>query len=65
MILPRERCSTSCLAFEAEEPRHLNTTEYDAYIVNDSTIRCFSPTTRSDSDKGWTLRFAEAIELAH
>ncbi|WP_279122332.1 DUF2027 domain-containing protein [Muribaculum intestinale] len=51
------------LAFEAEEPRHLNTTEYDAYIVNDSNYTLFlTYLTRSDSDKGWTLRFAEAIE---
>lgn len=51
------------LAFEAEEPRHLNTTEYDAYIVNDSNYTLFlTYLTRSDSDKGWTLRFAEVIE---
>ena len=51
------------LAFEAEEPRHLNTTEYDAYVVNDSNYTLFlTYLTRSDSDKGWTLRFAEVIE---
>jgi hypothetical protein len=51
------------LAFEAEEPKHLNTTEYDAYIVNDSNYMLFvTYLTRADSDKGWTLRFAEPVE---
>lgn len=51
------------LAFEADEPKHLNTTEYDAYIVNDSNYTLFlTYLTRADSDKGWTLRFAEPVE---
>lgn len=51
------------LAFEAEEPKHLNTTEYDAYVVNDSNYTLFlTYLTRADSDNGWTLRFAEPIE---
>jgi hypothetical protein len=51
------------LAFEAEEPKHLNTTEYDAYIVNDSNYTLFvTYLTRADSDKGWTLQFAEPVE---
>lgn len=51
------------LAFEAEHPKSLSTTEYDAYIVNDSNYTLFlTYLTRADSDKGWTLRFAEPIE---
>lgn len=51
------------LAFEAEEPKHLNTTEYDAYIVNDSNYTLFlTYLTRADGDEGWTLRFAEPVE---
>ena len=53
MILPEGEMLNIVLAFEAEEPRHLNTTEYDAYIVNDSNYTLFlTYLTRSDSDKG-------------
>ncbi len=50
------------LAYEPEEIKHLNTTEYDAYLVNDSNYYLyFTYLVRSDLHD-WTTRFAGIVE---
>lgn len=50
------------LAYEAEEIKHLNTTEYDAYLVNDSNyFLYFTYLTRADG-RGWVTRYADIVE---
>lgn len=50
------------LAYEAEEIKHLNTTEYDAYLVNDSNyFLYFTYITRADG-RGWVTRYADIAE---
>ncbi len=51
------------LGYEPSEIKHLNTTTYDAYLVNDSNYYlyyCYM--TRADGDNGWTLRHAGIVE---
>lgn len=51
------------LAFEPEHPKQLTTTDFDAYIVNDSNYALYVVyLTRADGDREWTLRFAEPVE---
>lgn len=50
------------LAYEPAEIKHLNTTTYDAYLVNDSNYYLyFTYLTRADGD-GWVTRHAGIIE---
>lgn len=50
------------LAYEPEEIKHLTTTEYDAYLVNDSNYALYlTYLTRADGE-GWVTRFAGMIE---
>ena len=50
------------LAYEPEEIKHLSTTEYDAYLVNDSNYYLyFTYLTRSDGHD-WVTRFAGIVE---
>lgn len=51
------------LAYEPRELKHLNTTTYDAYLVNDSNYYLyFSYMTRSDSDSEWVTRYHDIVE---
>ncbi len=51
------------LAYEAEEIKHLNTTAYNAYIVNDSNYYLyFSYMARGNDDGEWHTRFAGIVE---
>lgn len=51
------------LAYEAIELKHLTTTTYEAYLVNDSNYYLyFTYLTRGDNDKGWKARYAGIIE---
>lgn len=50
------------LAYEPEEIKHINTTEYDAYLVNDSNYYLyFTYLVRSDGHD-WVARFAGIVE---
>lgn len=50
------------LAYEPEEIKHLNTTTYDAYLVNDSNYYLyFTYLTRADGS-GWVTRYAGIVE---
>lgn len=51
------------LAYEPAEIKHLNTTSYDAYLVNDSNYYLyFTYLTRADGSKGWVTRYAGIVE---
>lgn len=51
------------LAYEPRELKHLNTTEFDAYLVNDSNYYLyFTYLTRSDAASGWITRYAGIVE---
>lgn len=51
------------LAYEADEPKHLNTTAFTAYLVNDSNYALMlTYLTRSDMGNGWVTRFSGIIE---
>lgn len=51
------------LAYMPREIKHLNTTTYEAYLVNDSNYYLyFTYLSRADGDKGWTARFAGIVE---
>lgn len=51
------------LAYEAVELKHLNTTTFEAYLVNDSNYYLyFTYLSRADDEKGWTCRHAGLIE---
>ncbi len=51
------------LAFAAMELKHLTTTSYEAYLVNDSNyFLYFTYLSRADSEEGWTTRYAGLIE---
>ncbi len=51
------------LAYEAIELKHLTTTAYEAYLVNDSNYYLyFTYLTRGDNDNGWRARYAGIIE---
>jgi len=51
------------IGYEPAEIKHLNTTTFDTYIVNDSNYYMyFSYMTRNDSDTGWYTRYAGIVE---
>lgn len=51
------------LAYEPAEIKHLNTTTFDTYLVNDSNYYLyFIYMTRADEDNGWTTRYAGVVE---
>lgn len=51
------------LAYAAMEIKHLNTTSFEAYLVNDSNyFLYFTYLSRADGDQGWSTRFAGLVE---
>lgn len=51
------------LGYEPQELKHLNTTAFDTYLVNDSNYYMyFCYMTRDDNDSGWTTRYAGIVE---
>ncbi|MDE7119498.1 MAG: DUF2027 domain-containing protein, partial [Muribaculaceae bacterium] len=51
------------LAYVPVEPKHLNTTAFEAYLVNDSNYYLyFTYLSRADDEQGWTTRYAGMIE---
>lgn len=51
------------LGFQPVEIKHLTTTTYEAYLVNDSNYYLyFTFLSRADGDSGWTTRFAGIVE---
>ncbi len=51
------------IGYEPRELKHLNTTAWDAYLINDSNYYLyFTYLTRSDTDRGWTTRYAGVVE---
>lgn len=51
------------LAYLAMEPKHLNTTAFEAYLVNDSNyFLYFTYMSRADGEEGWITRFAGLVE---
>ncbi|MBD5213490.1 MAG: DUF2027 domain-containing protein [Bacteroidales bacterium] len=51
------------LGYEPTDLKHLSTSDFDAYIVNDSNYYLyFTYMTRSDSDDGWNTRYAGIVE---
>ena len=51
------------LAYEPREIKHLNTSTYDAYLVNDSNYYLyFVYMTKSDGDSEWITRYHDVVE---
>lgn len=51
------------LAYEPKDLKHLSTTTFDTYLVNDSNYYLyFSYLTRNDEEKEWTARYAGIVE---
>lgn len=51
------------LAYEPADIKHLNTTTFDVYLVNDSNYYLyFTYLTRADEAAGWTTRYAGVVE---
>jgi len=51
------------LGFQPVEIKHLTTTTYEVYLVNDSNYYLyFTYLSRADGDAGWTTRFAGIVE---
>ncbi|MCM1137264.1 MAG: DUF2027 domain-containing protein [Duncaniella sp.] len=51
------------LAYEPAEIKHLNTTTFDTYLINDSNYYLyFTYMTRADGDNGWITRYAGVVE---
>ncbi len=51
------------LAYEPAEIKHLNTTTFDVYLVNDSNYYLyFTYLARANEDNGWTTRYAGVVE---
>ena len=51
------------LAYAAMEIKHLSTTSYEAYLVNDSNyFLYFTSLSRADDEEGWTTRYAGIVE---
>ncbi|TFU92220.1 DUF2027 domain-containing protein [Barnesiella sp. WM24] len=50
------------LAYEPEEIKHLNTTEYDAYLVNDSNYYLYFTYLVKSNLHDWVTRFAGIVE---
>lgn len=51
------------LAFEPSDIKHLNTSTFDTYLVNDSNYYLyFTYMSRADESAGWTTRYAGVVE---
>ena len=51
------------LAYQAIELKHLSTTNFEAYLVNDSNyFLYFTYLSRADDAEGWTTRYAGLVE---
>lgn len=51
------------LGYEAIELKHLSTTAFEAYLVNDSNYYLyFTYLSRADDEDGWTTRYAGLVE---
>ncbi len=51
------------LAYAAMEIKHLTTTAFEAYLVNDSNyFLCVTYLSRTDDAEGWTTRYAGLVE---
>ncbi len=51
------------LAYEPSEIKHLNTTTYNTYLVNDSNYYLyFTYMTKSDNDSEWVMRYHDMVE---
>lgn len=51
------------LAYEPREIKHINTTTFDAYLVNDSNYYLyFTYMTKSDGDAEWVVRYHDIVE---
>ena len=51
------------LAYEPADPKHLSTSTFDTYLVNDSNYYLyFTYSSRADEDAGWTVRYAGVVE---
>lgn len=51
------------LAYEPADIKHLNSTTFDVYLVNDSNYYLyFTYLTRADESAGWTTRYAGIVE---
>ena len=51
------------LAYEPTDIKHLNTSTFDTYLVNDSNYYLyFTYLTRADGAEGWTTRYAGVVE---
>lgn len=51
------------LGYEAVELKHLSTTTFEAYLVNDSNYYLyFTYLSRADDEEGWTCRYAGIVE---
>ena len=51
------------LAYLPVELKHLNTTQFEAYLVNDSNyFLYFTYLSRADDEQGWTTRYAGIVE---
>lgn len=51
------------LGFEPIEPKHITTTDFEAYLINDSNYYLyFTFLSRADDEEGWTTRFAGVAE---
>ena len=51
------------LAYEPADIKHLNSTTFDVYLVNDSNYYLyFTYLTRADESTGWTTRYAGIVE---
>ena len=51
------------LAYEPNDIKHLNTSTFDTYLVNDSNYYLyFTYLSRSDEANGWTTRYAGVVE---
>lgn len=51
------------LAYQAIELKHLSTTDFEAYLVNDSNYYLyFTYLSRADDADGWTTRYAGLVE---
>lgn len=51
------------LGYQPVEIKHLNTTTFDTYLVNDSNYYLyFTYLSRADDEEGWTARYAGIVE---
>lgn len=50
------------LGYEPEEPKHLNTSTFDASLVNDSNYYLYVVYATRGDDKQWQCRFADIVE---